>query len=118
MQTKTMTIPQYISAQAKEIQPLLKQMHEVIRKAAPKAEEGFAYGMPSFKLEGKPLVYFAAFKGHLGFYPTPNSITAFKDALEEYSIGKGCIRFPYDKPLPISLVRKIVMHRAKEIKKK
>ncbi len=118
MGTKIMTIPKYISVQLKEIQPLLNQMHEIILKAAPKAEEGFAYGMPAFKLDGKPLVYFAAFKGHLGLYPTPNSITPFKEALGKYSIGKGCIRFPYNKPLPVSLIRKIVLHRAKEIKKK
>ena len=118
MQSKATTIPQYISEQPKSVQQTLREIHATILKAAPKAEEGIAYGMPAFKLAGKPLAYFAAFKGHIGLYPTPEAITPFAKDLAKYSVGKGCIRFPYTAPVPLPLIKKIVSFRAKEIMKK
>lgn len=118
MQSKAKTIPQYINEQSKSVQQTLRNIHTTILKVAPKAEEGIAYGMPAFKLAGKPLAYFAAFKGHIGLYPTPETITPFAKDLAKYSVGKGCIRFPYTAPVPLPLIKKIVSFRAKEILKK
>lgn len=88
-----------------------------IQEVAPKAEQKISYGMPAFTLNKKPLVYFAAFKGHIGLYPTPSGITPFKELLKRYSVGKGCIRFPYTEKLPLTLIKKIVRYRAKELSK-
>ncbi len=107
------SISEYIKLAPKETQAILKQMRKEIQSAAPKAAESIKYGMPTFELNGN-LVHFAAMKGHLGFYPSPSGITNFKKELEKYSTSKGCIRFQYDKPVPISLVRKIVKFRVKE----
>lgn len=104
---------EYNKQQPKEVQKILKELREVILKSAPKAEESISYGMPTFKLNG-PLVYFAGQKHHLGFYPTPSGVTAFKKELSDYSTSKGCIRFSYDKPLPTALITKIVKFRVKE----
>lgn len=115
MQTTTSTtIKGYIAEQSKEVQKQLREMYSTVSASAPKAEESISYGMPAFKLNGKPLVYFAAMKGHLGFYPTPSAVTTFKKELADYSTSKGCIRLPYTKPLPISLIKKIVLFRVKE----
>ena len=89
-------------------------MRQTIRKAAPSAVEAISYQMPTFKLNGKNLVHFAAFKNHIGFYPIPSGITAFKKELSVYTQGKGSVQFPLDKPLPYDLVKRIVMYRVKE----
>lgn len=104
---------EYTKQQPKEVQKILKELHEVIKKSAPKAEESISYGMPTFKYNG-PLVYFAGQKHHLGFYPTPSGVAAFKKELADYSTSKGCIRFSYHKPLPVALIAKIVKFRVKE----
>ncbi|MBA2421832.1 MAG: DUF1801 domain-containing protein, partial [Chitinophagales bacterium] len=85
----------------------------IIRKAAPKAEETINYAMPTFTLNGN-LVHFAAYKNHIGFYPTPSGIDAFKKELSLYKGAKGSVQFPIDKPLPWALITKIVKFRVKE----
>jgi Uncharacterized conserved protein len=110
------TIDEYISQFPPEIQERLKKLREVIKEAAPDAEEKISYQMPTFTLHGN-LVHFAAFKKHIGFYPTPRGIYAFKDELAPYESGKGSVQFPLDKPLPYELIRKIVKARVAENKK-
>lgn len=106
-------IDQYIAAFPDEVQKRLQQMRDTIRKAAPKAEETISYAIPTFKLNGN-LVHFAAFKNHIGFYPGPSGIEAFKEELSVYNGAKGSVQFPMDKPLPLSLVSKVVKFRVEE----
>lgn len=103
-------IDEYIAAFPNDIQKLLKQMRTTIRKAAPKAEEAIKYAIPTFVLHGN-LVHFAAFKNHIGFYPAPTGIAAFKKELARFEGSKGAIKFPLDQPLPLSLITKIVKFR-------
>src|SRR5689334_23603755 len=107
------TIDDYIARNPKDVQPLLEKMRKTIRKAAPKAEGRISYGMPAFYQDGI-LVWFAAFKEHIGFYPKPSAIAAFKKDLSKYEGTKGTIRFPIDKPLPLALVSRIVKFRIKQ----
>jgi len=107
------TIDQYIAAFPPDVQALLNKLRRVIREAAPKAEEAMAYGIPTFKLNGN-LVHFAAFKNHIGFFPTPSSIATFKKELSAYKLSKGTVRLPLDRPIPFGLVKKIVKFRVKE----
>ncbi len=107
------TIKAYISAQPKEFQPHLREMYSIVKAAAPKTTETIKYGMPTLEGE-KNLVHFAAMKGHLGFYPVPSAIIEFTKELTLYSTSKGCVRFLYDKPLPKTLITKIVKFRVKE----
>ena len=106
-------IDEYISRFPVEIQEKLISMRETIKKAAPEAVENIAYQMPAFTLNG-PLVYFAAFVNHIGFYPVPSGIEAFKEELSVYKQGKGSVQFPLDKPLPLKLVSEIVRFRVEE----
>ncbi len=106
-------VDEYIAGFPKETQSLLKQMRTTIQKAAPDAEETIGYGMPAYKYHG-PLVYFAAYKNHIGFYATPTGHAAFKKELSIYKEGRGSVQFLSDKPLPLSLVTKIVKFRVKE----
>lgn len=110
---KPRTIDEYIAMFPKEVQKILENLRQVIRKTAPEAEETIDYGIPTFKLNGN-LVHFAAFKSHIGFYPAPSGIEAFKKELSPYKQSKGTIQFPLDKPIPIDLVKKIVEFRVKE----
>ena len=111
------TIDQYIREFPEEIQRLLSQMRSTIQLAAPHAVEKISYQMPTFYFKGN-LVYFAAFKNHIGFFPTSSGVIAFEDELGEYKHSKGAIQFPLDKPLPLKLVTKIVKFRVKENSKK
>lgn len=106
-------IDDYIAAFPKDTQTVLKKMRATIRKAAPKAEETINYQIPTFTLQGN-LVHFAAFKNHIGFYPTPSGIEKFKEELSVYEGAKGSVKFPLDKPMPYALVTKIVKFRVKE----
>ncbi len=112
------TIDEYIEAFPEDVQNILERMRQTIRKSAPEAVEAINYQMPTFKLNGKNLVHFAAFKNHIGFYPIPSGIKAFKKELSQYKVGKGSAQFPIDKPVPYDLVKKIVMFRVKENMKK
>jgi len=107
------TIDEYIAAFPKDIQTLLEKMRATIHKAAPEAEEAISYGIPTFKLNGN-LVHFAAFKSHIGFYPTPRGIEEFEKELSVYKQGKGSVQFPLDKPLPLNLITRIVEFRKKK----
>lgn len=111
------SIDQYIQEFPKEIQALLTEMRSAIHLAAPQAIEKISYQMPTFYLNGN-LVHFAAFKNHIGFYPTPSGITAFADELKGYTHAKGSVQFPIDKPLPLELIKKIVEFRVMENSKK
>ncbi|OGY26113.1 MAG: hypothetical protein A2Z24_01805 [Candidatus Woykebacteria bacterium RBG_16_44_10] len=107
-------VDEYIKNAPKEAQEKLREIRELIKELAPEAEEKISYRMPSFKLNGKYLVYFAAFKNHIGFYPFPSGIEEFKKEILQYKSAKGSIQFPLDQPLPVSLIRKIVKFRIKE----
>jgi uncharacterized protein YdhG (YjbR/CyaY superfamily) len=109
------SISAYIKAQPKEVQPLLKEMYDLTKAAAPKATEAIKYGMPTLVGKGN-LVHFAAMKGHLGFYPAPSAVEYFAEELTPYSTSKGCVRFLYTKPLPKALIIKMVKFRVKEDK--
>ena len=104
---------EYFSQQTPEVQILLEQMRQTIKKAAPEAEEVISYNMPAFKYYGM-LVYFAAYKNHIGFYATPTGHSEFKEELSIYKQGKGSVQFPLTKPLPLDLITKIVKFRVKE----
>ena len=97
-----------------DVQKILEEMRQTIREAAPEVVEAISYQMPTFKLNAKNLVHFAAFKNHIGFYPIPSGIEAFKKELSSYKQGKGSVQFPMDKPIPYDLVKKIVRYRVKE----
>jgi len=118
MKKQFTTIDEYIKTFPADIQRILEKMRQTIRKAAPEAEETIAYQMPTFKLNGKNLVHFAAFKNHIGFYPTPSGIEEFNKELSPYKGAKGSVQFPIDKPIPFDLVEKIVIFRVKENLKK
>lgn len=109
-----MNIEEYIKSFPKDVQKILTRIRNLIRKSAPNAEETFAYGIPTFKLAGKNLVHFAAFKNHIGFYPVPSGIEAFKNELAPYIKGKGTIQFPLKDPIPYNLIEKVVEFRVKE----
>jgi uncharacterized protein YdhG (YjbR/CyaY superfamily) len=111
------TIDEYIKTFPTDVQNILEKMRETIRKTAPEAIEAISYQMPTFKLNGKNLVHFAAFKNHVGFYPIPSSIEAFRRELSQYKQGKGSVQFPVDKPIPYDLVEAVVRYRVKEIQK-
>jgi uncharacterized protein YdhG (YjbR/CyaY superfamily) len=106
-------IDEYIAAFPDDVQEILQKIRMTIRTAAPEAEETIKYQMPTFTLKGN-LVHFAAFKKHIGFYPVPTGIEAFKQELSVYEGGKGSIQFPLDKPIPYNLIGKIVKFRVKE----
>jgi len=106
-------VEEYISQYPEDIQKILQQIRAAIKKAAPKSVEVISYGMPAFKMN-KVLVYFAAGKNHIGFYPTPNPIKVFSKELEGYKTSKGAIQFPLDKKIPLPLVSKITKFRVKE----
>jgi uncharacterized protein YdhG (YjbR/CyaY superfamily) len=107
------TIDEYISQFPPEVQEILNKLRKVIKEAAPEAKEKFSYQMPTFYLKGN-LVHFAAYKNHIGFYPTPSGIEAFRDKLSAYRGAKGSVQFPIDKPLPYELVSEIVKFRVAE----
>jgi len=111
------SIEEYINMFPADIQEKLQEMREVIKSSAPGAEEKISYQMPCFWLKGN-LVYFAAYKTHIGFYPTGSGITAFKDELSIYPGSKGTVRFPIEEPLPKELISKIVRFRVSENMKK
>ena len=106
-------IDEYIAGFPRDVQKLLKQIRTTIKKVAPDAEEAIKYQVPTFVLN-ENLVHFAAFKNHIGFYPTPSGIAAFKDELSRYESAKGSVQFPIDEPMPLSLIGKIVKFRVKE----
>jgi uncharacterized protein YdhG (YjbR/CyaY superfamily) len=117
MKTTFKDIDEYIAIQTPEVQILLEQMRQTIKKAALQAEEVISYNMPAFKYHGI-LVYFAAYKNHIGFYATPTGHSEFEKELSAYKQGKGSVQFPLNKPLPLDLISRIVQFRVKENLKK
>ena len=108
------TVEEYIKIFPKNIQLSLQKIRDIVRKKAPDVVESISYGMPAFKLNGKPLVYFGAFEKHIGFYPTPSGTAKFKKELSKYKSGKGSVQFQLDESMPFDLIRKIVEFRVKE----
>jgi uncharacterized protein YdhG (YjbR/CyaY superfamily) len=104
---------EYIAMFPTEVQEVLEKLRQTIKNAAPQAEETISYQMPAFKLHGS-LVYFAAYKKHIGFYPTASGISAFKEHLTNYEVSKGTIKFPINEPLPFDLITTIVKFRVEE----
>lgn len=107
-------VDQYILSFPDEVQRRLNEVRVLIRSTAPAATESMAYGMPAYKLNGKPLVYFAAFKQHIGFYALPSGHAAFTQELSKYKQGKGSVQFPFDEALPIELISEMVKFRVLE----
>ncbi len=116
-ETPPRSIDEYLEAFPVEIREKLEQLRATVKAAAPAAEERISYRMPAFYLHGN-LVYFAAFKDHIGFFPTSSGVAAFETELAPYKASKGTVRFPLDAPLPLKLVAKIVRFRAAENLKK
>jgi uncharacterized protein YdhG (YjbR/CyaY superfamily) len=112
------TIDEYIETFPKDVQRILEKVRQTIRETAPEAVETISYQMPTFKLDGKYLVYFAAWKTHIGMYPVPAGTEAFKKELAPYKGAKSTARFPIDKPIPYDLVKKMVIFLIKENQKK
>jgi uncharacterized protein YdhG (YjbR/CyaY superfamily) len=107
------TIEQYIEGFSADVRSILVQLRATIRAAAPEATEKISYQMPTFHFKGN-LVHFAAFKHHIGFYPTPSGIDAFAEELKKYKSAKGSVQFPIGKPLPLDLITRIVKFRMAE----
>lgn len=111
-------IEKYIANFPPETQAILTAIRTTINNAAPDALESIAYGMPAYKTNGKPLVYFAGYKRHIGFYATPTGHDRFASELSAYKQGKGSVQFPLDKPIPYDLIGRIVEFRLDENKMK
>ncbi len=107
-------VEDYIQSFPEGVQVLLQQVRKTVKEAAPEAEEGISYGMPAYKTNGKPLVYFSAYKQHIGFYATPHGHEEFAAELSKYKQGKGSVQFPLDKPIPFDLIRRITKFRVYE----
>lgn len=112
-QPKYTSIDEYILQFPEKVQATLEELREVIKRAAPDATEKISYQMPTFYLHGN-LVHFAAYKNHIGFYPAPSGIEAFKNELSSYKGAKGSVQFPINEPLPIDLISEIVKYRVSE----
>ena len=112
---KFTSISEYISLFPKETQAVLESIRDVIKTAAPDAVESISYQMPAFKYKGKPLAYFAAWKEHIGFYPTPSGTEAFSHEFSRYKAAKGSVQFPLNEHMPLDLIRKVVRFRVKDI---
>ena len=112
------SIDEYISTFPKDVQKILEELQETIKAAAPEAEEKISYGIPTFTLNGKYLIYFAGWKNHISIYPIPSGSEAFNQQVSKYVEGKGTLKFPLDKPLPMRLITKIVKYRVAENSKR
>ena len=110
-------IDEYIAGFPPEVQAHLKQIRATIKRVAPDAKEALKYRIPTF-VQDENLVHFAGFKHHIGFYPTPSGIEAFKDELSSYNGAKGSVQFPIDRPMPLSLIERIVIFRLTEVQAK
>ena len=108
------TIASYFAKFPETSQKRMQQIRMLILEKAPEAQESISYGMPAYKTNGKPLIYFAAFKNHIGLYATPSGHTHFADALSQYKQGKGSVQFPNEQPLPLDLIAEIIAFRLEE----
>lgn len=110
---KPKDIDEYIAATPKELQERLRQIRQIVRETTPDAIEKISYGIPAYMFHGR-LIYFAAFKNHIGFYPMKDVIQKFEKELSGYHTSKGTIQFPHNKPLPLTLIKKIIKFRMQE----
>jgi uncharacterized protein YdhG (YjbR/CyaY superfamily) len=111
-------VDQYIDSFPDDIKSILTKIRQVIKMNAKDAEEAIAYKMPAYRTNGKPLIYFAGFKNHIGLYATPSGHSEFEEELSRYKHGKGSVQFPLDQPIPYDLIERIVKFRTMENKKK
>lgn len=118
MKTDINSVDEYIQTFPKDTQTLLEKVRMTIIINAPEAVESISYGMPAYKTFGKPLVYFAGYKNHIGFYATPTGHKEFANELSNYKQGKGSVQFPLDNPIPYWLIEHIVIFRVKENEQK
>ncbi len=114
---KTASVDNYIKSYPENVQVLLNQIRATIKDNAPEAEESISYQMPAYKTNGKPLIYFAGFKNHIGVYATPSGHTQFEKELSGYKQGKGSVQFPLNKPIPLTLIARIVKFKLEENRK-
>jgi uncharacterized protein YdhG (YjbR/CyaY superfamily) len=114
MKTTFTNVDQYIQGFEEETQERLTAIRKLILETAPEAVESISYGMPAYKVNGKPLVYFAGYKSHVGFYATPTGHKAFEKELSKYKQGKGSVQFPLNEALPTKLIKEIVLFRLAE----
>ena len=114
MITQYKDVDEYIKTFPVEVQSILKIIRSIIFNVAPEANESISYGMPAYKTNGKPLVYFAAYKKHIGLYATPSAHTSFAKELEAYKQGKGSVQFSINQPIPYALIERIVEFKLKE----
>jgi uncharacterized protein YdhG (YjbR/CyaY superfamily) len=112
--TSPRTVSEYIGHFPPQIRSVLRKIRSTIRRAAPGARETISYGIPTFTLDGKYLVYFAGFKKHVSVYPAPMGEPAFQDALARYGSGRGTLKFALDEAVPYGLISRLVKHRMKE----
>lgn len=112
---QSLSIDNYISTFPLEVQVVMQKIRQTIQKSVPEGTETISYGIPTFDLKDTHLVHFAAFKKHIGFFPTPSGIAAFSDQLSAYKISKGTIQFPLNKAIPYELIKEITLFRKKEI---
>ncbi|MBX3163811.1 MAG: DUF1801 domain-containing protein [Bacteroidetes bacterium] len=114
MEANFSNVDEYINSFPETIQVILEKVRATIKKKAPEAAESISYGMPAYKSNGRALVYFAAYKNHIGFYATPSGHEEFAGELSKYKQGKGSVQFPIDKKIPYFLIGRIVAFRVKE----
>jgi len=112
---KPENVDEYICSFPESTRLILENIREAIKAAAPEASEGISYGMPAYQLKGRPLVYFAGYKNHIGFYATPTGHAEFSEELSRYKQGKGSVQFPIDEPMPFDLISRIVEFRVRNI---
>ncbi|MFD1631467.1 iron chaperone [Pseudopedobacter beijingensis] len=118
MKAEYTDVNSYISSFDQDTQQILTKIRNIIKTSAPQAEESISYGMPAYKTFKKPLIYFAAFKSHIGFYATPSGHGHFAKQLSSYKQGKGSVQFPVNQPIPYQLIEEIVLFRVQENKTK
>jgi uncharacterized protein YdhG (YjbR/CyaY superfamily) len=102
-----MTIDDYIASKPAEVEPILERVRKTLRQAVPEADEAIRYGIPTFKLDGKYVVYFAAWKNHLSIYPIPDADEDFEKELAPYRAAKGTLKFPFRQPIPYDLIARV-----------
>jgi uncharacterized protein YdhG (YjbR/CyaY superfamily) len=117
MMKQETSVADYIAGQEPETQRRLILLQHLVKEIFPRAEELISYGMPAYKQNGKPLVYFAGYKNHIGLYALPNTHKIFAKALKQYKQGKGSVRFPLDEPLPLELIKEMLLFRKNEQEK-
>ena len=113
--SKFRTIDEYINTAPEQVREILQTIRQLVKEEAPEAVETISYQMPTFKLKGQSVVHFAAWKDHIGFYPTPSGTAAFEQELSPYKRAKGSIQFPLNQPIPLPLIRQIVRFRVDEV---